>query len=64
MINRTVGQPIENISYIGTKFYNFGENGTMSFYIPAWIGVCQMWFMVVGQIGVRWSAFAKSGEAA
>ncbi|EFP01968.1 CRE-STR-190 protein [Caenorhabditis remanei] len=51
MINRTVGQPIENISYIGTKFYNFGENGTMSFYIPAWIGVCQMWFMVVGQIG-------------
>ncbi|EGT47664.1 hypothetical protein CAEBREN_32730, partial [Caenorhabditis brenneri] len=47
VINRTVGQPIENISYIGTKFYNTDKNGTVTFNKPAWIGVCQMWFMVV-----------------
>uniref|UniRef100_A0A1I7UN52 ABC2_membrane domain-containing protein n=1 Tax=Caenorhabditis tropicalis TaxID=1561998 RepID=A0A1I7UN52_9PELO len=46
VINRTVGQPIENISYIGTKFYNTDKNGTMTFNAIAWIGVCQMWFMV------------------
>ncbi|PIC28331.1 hypothetical protein B9Z55_020285 [Caenorhabditis nigoni] len=51
VINRTTGQPIENISYIGTKFYNFGPNGTMTFNKPAWIGVTQMWFMVGTSIG-------------
>ncbi|UMM36697.1 hypothetical protein L5515_008745 [Caenorhabditis briggsae] len=49
VINRTTGQPIENISYIGTKFYNFVPNGTMTFNKPAWIGVTQMWFMVFFQ---------------
>lgn len=42
---------IENISYIGTWFWNEG-NGTMSLNSPAWIGVGQMMFMVVSFLSV------------
>ncbi|CAO4372052.1 unnamed protein product [Caenorhabditis nigoni] len=47
LIMETVGVGIENISYIGAKFYN-QENGNLTshFNTPAWIGVAQMWFMV------------------
>lgn len=47
LIMTTVGQDIENISYVGTRFYIDSVNGTKHFNITAWIGVCQMFFMVV-----------------
>ncbi|PIC31177.1 hypothetical protein B9Z55_011954 [Caenorhabditis nigoni] len=51
LIMETVGVGIENISYIGAKFYNQEKgNLTSHFNTPAWIGVAQMWFMVVGQV--------------
>ncbi|CAL2039773.1 unnamed protein product [Caenorhabditis brenneri] len=50
LIREQVGVGIENISYIGAKFYNKNGNGTETFNIPAWIGVCQMWFMVIASM--------------
>ncbi|UMM26157.1 hypothetical protein L5515_009981 [Caenorhabditis briggsae] len=52
LIMETVGVGIENISYIGAKFYNQEKrNLTSHFNTPAWIGVAQMWFMVISSMG-------------
>ncbi|KAF1755589.1 hypothetical protein GCK72_012039 [Caenorhabditis remanei] len=51
LIMEKVGVGIQNISYIGAKFYNKdGLNGTNSLNQPAWIGVSQMWFMVISSM--------------
>lgn len=45
---RTVQVDIDNVSYVGVKFWNVnGTNGAMSLNLPAWIGVGQMMVMVV-----------------
>uniref|UniRef100_A0A1I7T0A2 Seven TM Receptor n=1 Tax=Caenorhabditis tropicalis TaxID=1561998 RepID=A0A1I7T0A2_9PELO len=51
MIMEHVGVDIENISYIGAKFYNEVEGNLTKFLnAPAWIGVSQMWFMVISSM--------------
>ncbi|CAL2045782.1 unnamed protein product [Caenorhabditis brenneri] len=51
LILRTVEQDIENISYIGTKFFLNSENEVLRFNPLAWIGVSQMFFMVGSSMG-------------
>lgn len=54
LIRRTVDLEIANISYIGTKFWNSGVDGKQTLNGPAWIGVCQMFFMVVSWLAQIW----------
>ncbi|KAF1750422.1 hypothetical protein GCK72_016972 [Caenorhabditis remanei] len=47
LIMKTAGQEVENISYIGTMFYQQKTGNDDETLNPiAWVGVCQMFFMV------------------
>ncbi|UMM36696.1 hypothetical protein L5515_008744 [Caenorhabditis briggsae] len=51
LIHRTVGEDVENISYIGTMFYLNSATNELDFNSVAWIGVCQMFLMVGFSMG-------------